>query len=152
MGNPSTRGQDLLKDLPNSELEIDEAKATMPEGETTILSGPQATEAAFKHADLATYRIIHLAVHGIANQKDPDEAALVLLPSPANSDDGFLHAAEIVMLNLHTDLVVLSACDTGVGALEGEEGVANLARAWLLAGSRHVISTLWSVDDTSSVF
>ncbi|MGA7410598.1 MAG: CHAT domain-containing protein, partial [Bryobacteraceae bacterium] len=152
LGSPATLGQDLLRDLPNSELEIDEAKATMPEGETTLLTGPQATEGAFKHADLARYRIIHMAVHGIANQKDPDEAALVLLPSPATSDDGFLHAAEIVMLNLHTDLVVLSACDTGVGALEGEEGVANLARAWLLAGSRHVISTLWSVDDTSSLF
>ena len=152
MGTPSTRGQDLLRDLPNSELEIDEAKATMPQGETTLLTGPQATEAAFKHADLARYRVIHMAVHGIANQKEPDDAALVLLPSPAQSEDGFLHGAEIVMLNLHTDLVVLSACDTGVGALQGEEGVANLARAWLLAGSRHVISTLWSVDDSTSLF
>jgi CHAT domain-containing protein len=152
MGNASTRGKDLLKNLPNSELEIDEAKAAMPKGETTILSGQQATEAAFKHADLATYRIIHLAVHGIANEKEPDDAALVFLPSPAQSEDGFLHAAEIVMLNLHTDLVVLSACDTGVGPLQGEEGVANLARAWLLAGSHNVISTLWSVDDNSSVF
>ena len=151
-GTRVTRGEDLLKDLPNSELEIDQAKAAIPKGETTLLTGSQATEGAFKHADLARYRIIHMAVHGIANQKEPDDAALVLLPSPAQSEDGFLHAAEIVMLNLHTDLVVLSACDTGVGALEGEEGVANLARAWLLAGSRHVISTLWSVDDTFSLF
>ena len=55
-------------------------------------------------------------------------------------------------MRLKADLVVLSACETAVGPLQGEEGIATLARAFLVAGANAVISTLWSVDDTASVF
>jgi CHAT domain-containing protein len=48
--------------------------------------------------------------------------------------------------------VVLSACDTAVGHLQGEEGIANLSRAFLLAGARAVVSTLWNVDDTAALY
>jgi CHAT domain-containing protein len=101
---------------------------------------------------LNEYRIIHLAVHGFADSTFPDRAALVLLSDPAAGEDGFLQASEIVQLRLNTDLVVLSACDTAVGPLQGQEGIANLSRAFLLAGSRAVISTLWQIDDSSSLF
>jgi CHAT domain-containing protein len=57
-----------------------------------------------------------------------------------------------VQLHLNADLVVLSACDTAVGPLEGEEGISALSRAFLLAGARTVVSTLWSIDDTFSLF
>jgi CHAT domain-containing protein len=53
---------------------------------------------------------------------------------------------------LHSALVMLSACDTAIGHLQGEEGVANLSRSFLIAGSSSVISTLWKVDDTYSLF
>ena len=59
-------------------------------------------------------------------------------------------AAESVRFD--ADLVVLSACDTAVGPLLGQEGIANLSRAFLLAGARTVVSTLWQVDDNSSLF
>jgi len=53
---------------------------------------------------------------------------------------------------LDTDLVVLSACDTAVGPVEGEEGISTLARAFLLAGARTVVSTLWTIDDDSTLY
>jgi CHAT domain-containing protein len=77
---------------------------------------------------------------------------LVLLSDPPAGEDGFLQASEIVQLSLNSDLVILSACDTAVGPLEGEEGIAALSGAFLLAGARSVVSTLWSIDDTFSLF
>jgi CHAT domain-containing protein len=76
---------------------------------------------------------------------------LIFRPDPPQ-DDGLLEPREILALHLNADLVVLSACDTAVGHLQGEEGIANLARAFLMAGSQSVISTLWSIDDTYSLF
>jgi CHAT domain-containing protein len=116
-----------------------------------LLIGPAATESAFKRADLAEYRIIHLAVHGFVSTEDPNQSALVLLSDPAAGEDGFLHASEIVQLHLNADLVILSACDTGVGLVEGEEGIAALSRAFLLAGAKAVISTLWPINDAYSL-
>jgi CHAT domain-containing protein len=94
---------------------------------------------------------VHLAVHGLAHSKDdPELAALVLLPDKKAGEDGMLEVPEIVRLHLRSDLVVLSACDTAVGELEGEEGVSNLSRSFLLAGAGAVASTLWSIDDVFS--
>src|SRR5207302_3790367 len=107
---------------------------------------------AFKTAKLADYHVIHFAVHGFADPTFPDRAAVVLLSDRSAGEDGFLQASEIVQLHLDADLVVLSACDTAVGPLQGQEGIANLSKAFLLAGARTVVSTLWDVDDSSSLF
>jgi CHAT domain-containing protein len=149
-----TRGYDRsgFVDLPSSEDEVRIAQATFAKRETKILVGTSATEAAFKASDLAEYRIIHLAVHGFADSTFPDRAALVLLSDRLAGEDGFLQASEIVQLRLNADLVVLSACDTAVGQLQGQEGIANLSGAFLLAGARTVVSSLWQVDDSSSLF
>ncbi|HEV2715764.1 MAG TPA: CHAT domain-containing protein, partial [Terriglobales bacterium] len=77
---------------------------------------------------------------------------LVLLSDPAHDEDGLLQASEIVQLPLNADLVVLSACDTAVGPLEGQEGISTLSRAFLLAGARSVVSTLWSVQDETTLY
>jgi len=76
----------------------------------------------------------------------------VLLSDPSAGEDGFLQASEVVQLRLNAELVILSACDTAVGPIEGEEGIATLSRAFLLAGAKNVVSTLWSVNDTFSTF
>ena len=86
------------------------------------------------------------------NQTRPDRAALVLLSDPQNGEDGFLQTSEIVQLPLNADLVVLSACDTAVGPVGGEEGISTLSRAFLLAGARTVVSTLWSIDDDTTLY
>jgi CHAT domain-containing protein len=148
-----TRGYDsnALSDLPGSKDEVLAAEAAIHSPTDTVLLGPKATESALKRADLAQYRIIHLAVHAFANNADPDRSALVLLSDPAAGEDGFLQASEIVQFHLNADLVILSACNTGIGPVEGEEGIAALSRAFLLAGARAVVSTLWSVNDASSL-
>ncbi len=149
-----TRGYDPdnLTDLPASADEVETAESTVHGQSDTILLGPAATESAFKRADLAHYRYIHLAVHGFASNVDPDRSALLLRSDPAHGEDGFLQASEIVQMRFNADMVVLSACDTALGPVEGEEGIAALSRAFLLAGARSVVSTLWSIDDTFSSF
>jgi CHAT domain-containing protein len=151
---PVTRGYEAgaLSDLPASKDEVTAAEAALHGPHNLLLTGPRATESAFKRAATAQYGVIHLAVHGYASTTERSRSALVLLSDPSAGEDGFLQASEIVQLPLKSDLVILSACDTAVGPLEGEEGIAALSGAFLLAGARSVISTLWSVDDTFSLF
>jgi CHAT domain-containing protein len=141
-----------ISDLPGSKDEILAARAALGSRGAVLLLDSNATKSAFKRADLAQYSIIHLAVHGVANTARPDRSALVLLSDPLEGEDGILQASEIVQLHLRADLVILSACDTAVGPLEGEEGIETLSRAFLLAGAKAVVSTLWSVDDEHSLF
>ncbi|HLG97906.1 MAG TPA: CHAT domain-containing protein [Bryobacteraceae bacterium] len=139
-------------DLPSSEDEVRVAQRAFPLRQSSLLLGRSATEAAFKREPLQEFQVIHLAVHAFADPTFPDRAALVLMSDPSTGEDGFLQASEVAQLRLDADLVVLSACDTAVGALNGQEGIANLSRAFLLAGARTVVSTLWEVDDSSSLF
>jgi CHAT domain-containing protein len=87
---------------------------------------------------------------GSASAKFPDRAALVLGSDPKSREDGLLQVREIRDLSLNADLVTLSACDTGVGPLEGEEGIANLVRAFLFAGAKSVVASLWTANDPST--
>jgi CHAT domain-containing protein len=143
---------DALPNLPASKEEVLAAGAAVHAGANTLLIGPSATKSAFEHSNLDQRAIIHLAVHGVANEKHPDRAALILLSNSPSEDDGILEASEIVHLHTNADLVVLSACDTAVGSLQGEEGIANLSLAFMLAGAKNVVSTLWSIDDTSALY
>jgi CHAT domain-containing protein len=143
---------DALVSLPASKEEVLAADAAVHTGTNTLLIGPAATKSAFEHSNLDQHAIIHLAVHGVANEKHPDRAALILLSDSPSGDDGILEASEIVHLHTNADVVVLSACDTAVGSLQGEEGIANLSLAFMLAGAKNVVSTLWSIDDTSTLY
>jgi CHAT domain-containing protein len=149
-GVPYQQSGTKLGDLPSSRDEAVEAATALPNPSNTLLLGKEATETAFKKS--VNHRIIHLAMHAIANNTSPDRAALVLLSDPQHGEDGSLYPSEIVQLPLDADLVVLSACDTAVGPIEGEEGISTLARAFLLAGARTVVSTLWTIDDDSTLY
>ena len=120
-------------------------------GPNQLLLNTDATETAFKALPLENFRIVHLAVHSVANTEFPDRAALVLGTSPASPDDGILQIREIRDLPLQADLVVLSACETGSGRLLGEEGIASLERAFLLAGAKAVVASLWTADDLYTI-
>jgi len=137
-----------FRDLPSTRDEV--VAASQMFGEKRLLLGPDATEAAFKAEPLAEFEIIHIAAHGIASAQFPDRAALLLGSDPKSGEDGLLQVREIRDLSLNADLVTLSACDTGVGPLEGEEGVANLVRAFLFAGAKSVVASLWTANDPST--
>jgi len=136
-----------LHDLPRTRDEIIEiGKIVGRDG--VVLLGKDATETALKSEPLEQFRVVHLAVHGFADTQFPERSALVLGVDPKSADDGLLQVREIIRLRLDADLTVLSACDTGVGKLQGQEGVTNLVEAFLVAGSRSVVASLWSADDT----
>ena len=112
----------------------------------SILLGKDATETAFKTQPLAEYRVIHLAVHAISDPQYPYRASLVL--GSDSRDDGLLQVREIMRLpRLNADLVSLSACETGVGTLQGEAGMDSLVQAFLAIGAKAVVGSLWKVED-----
>ncbi len=109
-----------------------------------------ADEATFKKANLSKFQMIHLAVHGLVDTKDPGRSMLIFRPDPASGEDGFLQAREIALLPLRADLVTLAACETAAGRVNGEEGIASLVRPFLIAGARSVLANLWETDDQFS--
>lgn len=138
-----------LSDLPKTREEVLEiAKIAGPDA--VLLIGKDATESAFKKESLDQFRVLHLAVHGFADTQYPERSALVLGGDPNEGDDGLLQVREIIRLRLNAELTTLSACDTGVGKLQGQEGISNLVEAFLVAGSRSVVASLWSAEDTSA--
>jgi CHAT domain-containing protein len=137
-------------DLPGSAQEVVASSGIIGGTKQLLLEG-KATEAEFKAQPLSEFKIIHLAVHGLANAEFPDRAALVLGSSSGSGEDGLLQVREIRDLSLRAELVTLSACDTGTGKLLGQEGIASIERAFLLAGAKSVIASLWPADDTFTI-
>lgn len=138
-----------LEDLPASRDEVlTIAKIAGPD--TELLLGQNATESAFKNQRLSDFRVIHFAAHAAADPQYPDRSALVLGIGSNPSDDGLLQVREIMHLPLKAELVTLSACDTNVGAAEGEAGMVSLEQAFLIAGARAVVASLWNVEDRST--
>jgi CHAT domain-containing protein len=135
-----------LPPLPAAEEEA-KAVASIVGGDSVVLKGAEATEFAFKQQPLSRFRILHFAVHGLISTRYPDRSALVFRTDPQGREDGLLQAREIVTLPLQADLVTLSACDTGTGKINGQEGSATLVRPFLVAGAKAVVANLWSADD-----
>ncbi len=109
-----------------------------------------ATEEAYRRAasEKPGWRAIHIAAHGDLDDYVPQRSALRL--SPSGHDDGRLTMEEIERIPIRTDLVVLSACQSGIGQLSRSEGSLSLARGFLSAGARAVIASLWPVDDQAT--
>lgn len=137
-------------DLPNSEEELAAAETAIRNPNNKELSGPGATETRLKQALNQQFGYIHLAVHAFSST-NPDHASLVVLSDPSGGEDGLIQASEIVQMRIPAKLAVLSACETQIGPIQGEEGVSALSTAFLLAGARTVVSTLWSVDDQATL-
>lgn len=112
------------------------------------LTGSDATEQALEERT-AGVRILHLAAHAEANDANPLFSRVLLAPDPAG--DGALNLAEVYHLDLgQADLVVLSACQTQIGARGGGDDMLALSRAFILAGSPSVVASLWNVDDQAT--
>ncbi|MBL6446454.1 CHAT domain-containing protein [Fulvivirga sp. 29W222] len=107
------------------------------------LTGEEATETAFKEK-IKDYPIAHLAMHAIIDDEDPMYSKLLFAPSKDTLEDGMLHTFELYNMRLNTQMVVLSACNTGSGKLQKGEGVI------AYAGSPSVVMSHWAVDDKST--
>jgi CHAT domain-containing protein len=100
--------------------------------------------------DISKYRVLHIATHGLLNAERPQFTGLVLSLVGNKSEDGFLRTDEVFNLHLGAPLVMLSACETGLGKEKRGEGVMGLTRAFMYAGAPTVGVTLWSVADKST--
>ena len=111
-----------------------------------------ATKATVTSAELGKYRYVHFATHGYLDSERPGFSALVLsmVDEHGAPQDGFLRANEIYNLNLPAELVVLSACQTGLGRDVRGEGLVGLTRGFMYAGAARVVVSLWSVSDRAT--
>jgi CHAT domain-containing protein len=114
-------------------------------------AGEEASEQFLKHSDIQEFSILHLAAHAVADDERPDRSAVLLAPG-APEQDGLLQLREVVGLDLGGTIVILSACGTASGEQVRGEGVLGLGRAFLQAGARTVIGSLWPLrDDEAAV-
>ena len=110
-----------------------------------------ASESNIETRDLKKYRVLHVATHGLLDTERPQFTGLVLSQiGGSGGGDGFLRTDEIFNLRLGSPLVMLSACETGLGREKRGEGVIGLTRAFMYAGAPTVGVSLWSVSDRST--
>lgn len=144
-----------LQPLPNTAREVSaigKLFAQAAEPQETLLAA-NATEEAVKQR-LGRARYIHLAVHGFADDRQPDHSFLALsIPQELSEgrENGILEIWEIIdQLHFDAELATLSACVTGLGPEHSGEGLMSLSRAFQIAGARSVLASLWRVDDEST--
>lgn len=141
-----------LERLSESRREVEQISALFPQEQVSLLLGEQAKEENAKTTGrFDRFRFIHFATHGLLNEQRPSYSGLILsLASDEQSEDGLLQAYEIFNLKLNADLVVLSACETGLGKEVKGEGLIGLTHAFFYAGTRSLVVSLWKVQDRST--
>lgn len=130
---------DSLAALAHNETEVTEI-AALVEGQ--FYAGDQATKSTFLD-QCKTSRVLHLATHACVNDQQPDQSRIYLT-------DDYFYLQELYNLDLSADMVVLSACETGVGAYQKGEGIRSLAHGFTYAGVPSTTMSLWSVNDAST--
>ena len=138
--------------LAYSRREAQAILAEAPAGKGMMALDFKASVQTATEPELAQYRIIHFATHGLLNSEHPELSGLVLslVDEQGRPQDGFLQLQDIYNLNLPADLVVLSACETGLGKEIRGEGLMGLTRGFMYVGASRVIASLWKVDDVAT--
>ncbi len=138
--------------LPFSRREAEAIVAIAPRGQWAKALDFQASRAAATSGDLSDYRVIHFATHGLLNSLHPELSGIVLslVDQQGQPQHGFLRLHEVYNLKLPAELVVLSACQTGLGKDVRGEGLVGLTRAFMYAGAARVAASLWKVDDAAT--
>jgi CHAT domain-containing protein len=142
----------VLDRLQYTGTEAKKILALIPETQRLQALDFNASRATATDPNLAQYEIIHLATHGLLDPINPELSGIVLslYDQKGKSQDGFLRLHDIFNLNLPAELVVLSACETGLGKDVRGEGLVGLTRGFMYAGSRRVVVSLWSVNDVAT--
>ncbi len=148
----ATKGAFSMTRLAFSRREADSILAAVPAGEGMGAFNFEASRATATSPELAQYRILHLATHGVLDSQRPELSAIVLslVDERGQPQNGFLRLNEIYNLNLPADLVMLSACQTGLGKEIRGEGLVGLTRGFMYAGAARVGTSLWKVDDSAT--
>jgi CHAT domain-containing protein len=138
--------------LEYTRTEAEKILALVPEKQRLQALDFSASRTTATDPNLAQYQIIHLATHGLLDPINPELSGIVLslYDQTGKSLDGFLRLHDIFNLNLPVELVVLSACETGLGKEVKGEGLVGLTRGFMYAGSRRVVVSLWSVNDVAT--
>lgn len=148
---PSSGGLQLAR-LVGTRTEADEiARITKAGGgQAEVWTDLNASEDNVRSRGLTGYQVVHVATHGLLNTERPQFTGVVLSLVGNKTADGFLRTDEIFNLKLGAPLVMLSACETGLGKEKRGEGVIGLTRAFMYAGAPTVGVSLWSVADKST--
>jgi CHAT domain-containing protein len=139
-----------LARLPRTRDEVQDIASLFPPERRRVYLGAESTEDAVKRESLRDYKRLHFATHSLTDEESPSRSAVVLSLDGDPQEDGFLEASEIAELDMDCDLAVLSACQTGRGQLFSGEGIVGLSRAFLIAGARSVVVSLWNVTEIST--
>ncbi len=149
------RGEKLVA-LPHTRNEIEAIAAQFADDRKSIFTAQKATEDNFKKlstsGELDHYRLIHFATHGLVDYENPEFSAIALNQDKNPQEDGFIQYFEIVSkdVKLNAELVVLSACETGLGQLSQTEGMNSLANAFVKSGAKGVVMSKWKVLDSKT--
>jgi CHAT domain-containing protein len=141
--------------FPRLSSSLREARAIsslVPPDQLFLALGFQASRAAALRPELAQYRNLHFATHGVLDSRRPELSKLVLslYDERGTPQDGFLRLNDVYNLRLDADLVVLSACQTALGQEVRGEGLIGLTRGFMYAGAARVLASLWSVEDRAT--
>ena len=140
--------------MKDTEVELREVAKKVGAQNQDIFLREAASEKAVKTANLADYRIVYFATHGliagdVTGLAEPS-LALTIPAMPSTLDDGLLTASEIAQLKLNADWVVLSACNTIAGDKPGAEALSGLVRTFFYAGARSLLVSHWAVDSAAA--
>ena len=140
-----------IASLPGTQREADVLRKLYPDA--AIYTREQAQEGTFK-AEAGKYKYLHLASHAFFNDAAPMLSSVFLAAPPkigaGSEEDGFLTARELLDMDLHADMVVLSACQTARGEKHSGEGIVGMTWALFVAGCPTQVLSQWSVDDTAT--
>jgi CHAT domain-containing protein len=149
IGKDEERKEELCP-LPEAETEVATVAKTLGFADRKVLIGRDASEQTFR-ALAPSYSIIHLATHGIIDNRQPLYSHLLLTKTEGDSEnDGLLEAREIMNMDLYADLAVLSACETANGKISPGEGVIGMSWAFFIAGTRSMMVSQWKVNSAST--
>jgi len=116
---------------------------------SSVITGFSASRETLQHTDFSKFAILHVATHGILDPNRPEYSGFILstVDSEGRAQKGFITVGDVFELQAPVDLVVLSACRTGLGKDVRGEGLIGLTRGFMYAGASSIAATLWNVDD-----